>query len=148
MPITAPDLLDLSQDEVDDLFRRSEPGPLPDGEGDGRALIAPGTVLSEPAAIIAHIFAWKGKIFDRAKGQLINEVGPFGHLAVPAKVYVGESWFDQRPAIVLDYSAGSVIAKHIRDEIREVAPGLYLGIAYWDEDKVLNFSLQFDTPES
>ncbi len=97
--------------------------------------------------MIAHLFAWKGKIFDREKGQLINEVGPFGHLAVPAKMYLGESWLDQRPAIVLDYSAGSMLAKHIRDEIRSVAPGLYLGIAYWDEDKVLNFSLQFKTTD-
>ena len=146
MPITAPDLLDLTQDEVDELFSKSEPGPIPSGEGEGTAIIAPGTVLSEPAAVIAHLFAWKGKIFDPVKGQLINEIGPFGHLAVPAKIYLGESWLDKRPAIVLDYSEGSLLARHIRDEIRSVAPGLYLGVAYWDDDKVLSFSLQFDTP--
>lgn len=146
MPITAPDLLDLTQDEVDELFRDSEPGPIPSGEAEGTAIIAPGTVLSEPAAVIAHLFAWKGKIFDPVKGRLINEVGPFGHLAVPAKIYLGESWLDHRAAIVLDYSEGSMLARHIRDEIRLIAPGLYLGVAYWDDDKVLSFSLQFDTP--
>ena len=72
-----------------------------------------------------------------------------GYWAVPpAQVYVGESWFDHRPAIVLDYADSSVLARHIRDEIREVDDGLYLGIAYWDEDKVLNFSLQFGEEES
>jgi hypothetical protein len=144
MPITTPDLLDLSQDEIDDLFRRSEPGPIPAGEGEGTALIAPGSVLAEPSAVIARLVAWKGKIFDAEKGELINEIGPTGHLAVPAKVYLGDSWFDHQPAIVLDYSEGGLLTKHIRDEIREVAPDLYLGIAYWDDDKVLNFSLQFD----
>jgi hypothetical protein len=147
MPITAPDLLDLSQDEIDDLFRRSEPGPIPAGEGEGTALIAPGTVLSEPAALLAHLFAWKGKIFHPEKGELINEIGPFGHLAVPAKVYLGDSWYDDKPCIVLDYSHDGPLARHIRDEIREIATGLYLGIAYWGDDKVLSFSLQFKEPQ-
>ena len=144
MPITAPDLLDMDQDAIDDLWRTLEPGPVPDGMGQGTVLIAPGTILSDAAATIAHVVAWKGKRFDAAKGQLINEVGPFGHDAVPARVYVDESWFDHGPAIVLDYENSGVLAQHIRDEIREVGGGLYLGIAYWDEDKVLNFSLQFD----
>ena len=148
MPITAPDLLDMDQDAIDDLWRGLETGPIPDGEGQGTVLIAPGTILSDAAATIAHVVAWKGKRFDAANGELINEIGPFGHHAVPAKVYVAESWCDHRPAIVLDYEESGVLARHIRDEIREVGAGLYLGVAYWDEDKVLNFSLQFGQEES
>jgi hypothetical protein len=143
MSITAPELLVRSQDELDDLFRSSEPGPIPVGEGEGTALIAPGTAFSEPAALLARLFAWKGKVFDPEKGELINEIGPFGFHAVPAKIYFGESWFDHRPCIVLDYSADGQVARHIRDEIRAVSPGLYLGIAYWDDEKVLSFSLEF-----
>jgi len=33
--------------------------------------------------------------------------------------------------------------QRIRDEIREVAPGLYLGVVFWDRLKILNFSLNF-----
>jgi hypothetical protein len=58
-------------------------------------------------------------------------------------VYVGESWSDHRPAIVLDYSETGILARHVRDELREVAAGLYLGVAYWEQEQVLNFSLQF-----
>ena len=63
--------------------------------------------------------------------------------AIIAKVYKSESWFDKKPCIVLDYSKTSLIAKWIRDEIREVAPGIYLGIVYWGEKKLIHFALKF-----
>jgi hypothetical protein len=148
MTITAPDLLDMSQEELDELFRQAEPGPIPVGEGDGTVIFAPDTPVAETAAKLANLIAWKGKVFDPVKGELRNEVGPFGDLAIRAKVYLDESWFDGKPAIILDYSKTSLVAKWIRDEIREIAPGLYLGIVYWDDNKILNFSLQFETPGS
>jgi hypothetical protein len=36
----------------------------------------------------------------------------------------------------------SLIAHWVRDEIREVAPGLYLGFLFWDHDRLLNFALR------
>jgi hypothetical protein len=148
MSVQAPDLIDMSQAELDDLFRSAEPGPIPDGEGDGTVIFAPDTPVSDTAAKLAHLLAWKGKVFDAAAGELRNEIGPTGALAIRAKVYVEDSWFDGKPAIVLDYSKTSLVAHWIRDEIRQVAPGLYLGIVYWDDDKILNFSLQFRVPAS
>jgi hypothetical protein len=50
---------------------------------------------------------------------------------------------DGAECIVLDYSETSLIAHWIRDEIPEVIPGLYLGLVYWDHDRVLNFVLRF-----
>ncbi len=143
MPVTAPDLLEMSHAELDDLFRGAEPGPIPDGEGDGTVVFAPDKPIAETAAKLAHLIAWKGKVFNSAAGELRNEVGPLGNLAIRAKVYRDESWFDGKEAIILDYSKTSLVAHWIRDEIREVAPGLYLGIVYWDHDKILNFSLKF-----
>ena len=61
-----------------------------------------------------------------------------------AKVYKEASWFDGEETIVLDYSKTSFVARQVRDEIREVAPGLYLGLVFWKKDKVLHFSLDFD----
>ena len=48
---------------------------------------------------------------------------------IPADVYLGESWVDGQPSLILDYSR-SKLWPDVRDEVREVAPGLYLGIMY------------------
>ena len=144
--ITAPDLLQMSHAELDDLFRRAVPGPIPNGEGDGTVIFDPDGPIAETAAKLAHFIAWKGKVFDAAAGELRNEIGPLGDLAIRAKVYQDKSWFDGNDAIILDYSKTSLVAQWIRDEIREVAPGLYLGIVYWEHAKILNFALQFTVP--
>ena len=137
------DLLDMREDELDALFRRSPPGEIPDGEADGTVLVAPGTRLSDTAARLLHFVAWQGKVFDREKGELRNKILPVGIQAVRAKVYKEPSWLDGKETIVLDYSKTSVVAQWIRDEIREVAPKLYLGLVFWERKKVLHFALKF-----
>jgi hypothetical protein len=82
-------------------------------------------------------------VFDRAKGELKNKILPMGHKAIVAKVYKDKSWLDQKECIVLDYSKTSLIAHWIRDEIREVAPDIYLGIVYWGKKKLIHFALKF-----
>lgn len=136
-------LIQMSQAQLDELFRSSPAGNIPQGEGKGTAIIAPGTELSEIAAKFIHLFAWQGKVFDPASGTLRNKILPVGLQAIIAKVYKDKSWFDGKECIVLDYSQTSLIAHWIRDEIREVAPGLYLGVVYWDNAKLINFSLLF-----
>jgi hypothetical protein len=140
-------LLDMNQEQLDDLFRNSPAGPIPQGEGDGTVIIATGTQLSEIAARFLRFFAWQGKIFNPERGDLRNEITPFGIQAIIAKVYKGESWLDGKECIVLDYSETSVVAQWIRDEIREVAPGLYLGVVYWSQTKLINFALKFHDGE-
>lgn len=143
MAVDVPQLSEMSSDELDTLFRRSDAGEIPNGEAEGTVLIAPGTALEGPAEKLIHLLIWKGKVFDRAKGELRNEILPFGVKAVRAKVYKEASWFDQKETIVLDYSHTSLIAHWIRDEIREVSPGVYLGLVYWQRDRVLHFALKF-----
>jgi len=143
-PITDPSqFLHMSDDQLDDLFRKSPPGEIPQGEGEGTAIIKPGSDISDDIARFVHLFTWKGKVFDPATGTLRNKILPLGHKAIVAKVYKEESWFDQKPCIVLDYSKTSLVAKWIRDEIREVAPGIYLGIVYWGKKKLIHFALKF-----
>ena len=60
-----------------------------------------------------------------------------------AKVYKDESWLDGEESIVLDYSKTSLVAHWVRDEIRVVAPGTYLGLVYWERTKILDFALEF-----
>jgi len=143
MTLDAAQLLKMSKAQLDELFCESPAGDIPTGEAEGTAIIDPGTELSEIAAKFVHIFAWQGKVFDPKTGELRNKILPVGVKAIIAKVYKDKSWFDGKECIVLDYSQTSLVAHWIRDEIREVAPHLYLGIVYWDKTKLINFSLVF-----
>jgi hypothetical protein len=133
----------MSQADLDALFKASAPGPIPDGEANGTAIIAPGTVYSPEIASFINHFAWQGKVFDAKAGQLKNRILPFGLNAIIAKVYVAASWLDGKDCIVLDYSETSLVAHWIRDEIRLISPGLYLGVVYWDRSRLIDFCLQF-----
>src|SRR4030088_948919 len=126
--INNPDeFLKMSSDQLDEIFRQSPAGEIPKGEGRGVAIIAPGTDISDDIAKFVNVFTWKGKVFDPVKGELRNKILPLGHKAIAAKVYKDKSWFDQKECVVLDYSKTSILAHYIRDEIREVSPGIYLG---------------------
>ena len=143
MAYTATQLLAMSQKQLDDLFSASPAGDLPNGEAEGTAIIASGTVFGPEIAALINIFTWKGKTFDAAHGTLTNRILAFGLNAIVAEVYKASSWFDNNECIVLDYSKTSLVANHVRDEIREIAPGTYLGLVYWDKDRAIHFSLQF-----
>jgi hypothetical protein len=143
MAITVPDLLKMSQAQLDELFTTSPPGAIPDGEAKGTAIIAPGTTYTDEIAEFINHFAWQGKNFDAKKGALRNRILPFGFNAIIAKVYKGPSWLDGKECIVLDYSETSLLAHWIRDEIREIAPGLYLGKVYWGKKRLIDFAVEF-----
>jgi hypothetical protein len=144
MTVTRVDLVKMSQFELDEIYRNSYRGEIPDGNARGTAIIAPGSPVTEGMASLVDMLAWQGKIFYREQGYLLNKMSPFSWELVDAKVYVGNSWLCEGESIILDYSQSSFfLAQPIRDEIREVAPNLYLGNAYWDKTRVLNFVLEF-----
>ena len=143
MPYTIPQLLAMSQKELDDLFTNSLPGDIPNGEAQGTAIIAPGTTYSQDIAKLIDHFGWQGKNFDAASASLKNRITAFGLNAIIAKIYKAPSWLDGKECIVLDYSQTSLVASHIRDEIRLIGPGMYLGKVYWDKKRTIDFALQF-----
>jgi hypothetical protein len=143
MPYDAAKLLTLTQAELDDLFRASPAGDIPDGPAKGTAIIAPGTPYSAPISELINVFGWQGKVFDSTKGVLKNKILVFGFEAILARVYKGPSWLDGQECIVLDYSETSVLAHYVRDEIRLIGPGFYLGKVYWSHDRLIDFCLQF-----
>jgi hypothetical protein len=136
-------LLDMTQEQLDDLFKASPAGDIPNGEAEGTAIIAPGTRISAAKAKAINLFAWQGKVFDAEKGLLKNRILVFGFDAIVARVYKGPSWLDGKECIVLDYSDTSIVAQWIRDEIRQIGPGLYLGKVYWGKERLIDFALQF-----
>jgi len=144
MAVTLQDLTSMSQSQLDDLFRNSTINEIPDGDAQGTAIVAPGTDLELPILWFARWLAWQGKYVYRAQGYLVNKVGPLGFHLIKARVYKAPSWFDGKPAIILDYSQTSIVAHKVRDEIREVSPGTFLGIVYYGSDKTINFVLQFN----
>ena len=141
--VDTPQLLEMSPDELATLFRRSNAGEIPVGKMHGTLLVAPGTQIVGPAMRFARLLVWQGKVFDPVQGDLRNLILPFGVKAVRAKVYKDASWFDEQETIVLDYSKTSFVAKKIRDEIREVSPGVYLGLVFWERDKIALCALKF-----
>ena len=143
MAYTAEQLMAMYEKDLDDLFTKSPAGDIPNGEAQGTAIIAPGTKFSHPIASLINIFTWQGKTFDAAHGTLTNRILALGLNAIVAQVYKGDSWFDGKECIVLDYSKTSLLAEHVRDEIRLISPGFYLGLVYWKKDKTIHFALQF-----
>jgi hypothetical protein len=143
MDYDANQLMALSQAQLDELFRANRAGAIPNGPANGTAIIAPGTRYSMIIAEIINHFGWQGKVFDAANGFLKNRITALAVEAIIAKVYKGPSWLDGNECIVLDYSQTSLVAQRVRDEIRLISPGFYLGKVYWDKDRLIDFCLQF-----
>jgi hypothetical protein len=144
MTIDVHKFLEMSQAQLDELFMKSEAGPIPNGPAKGTAIIAPGTKFSAEIAAAINVFAWQGKNFDAEHGVLRNKISLLGLNAIVAEVYKGPSWLDQKECIVLDYSKTSTVAQWIRDEIRQIEPGTYLGKVYWGKKRLIDFALQFE----
>ncbi len=139
----------MSQNELDLLYGNAEAGPIPHGDSSGATLIFPGTPLYEK--VQASTMVWDGKVFDcpdpAGPGTLINKVN--GKLAFKADVYYGISLHDGKNCILIDYSKAPEFALfQVRDEIRKVADGLYLGRMYrhneaGQDEFMLNFTCDF-----
>ncbi len=145
MSETVSRLLDMDRAQLDEIYKNATPGKVPTGEMRGTAIVA-GTLLAQLYARFARLFAWQGKVFDIFVppdcGLLINKITPLSLTFIVAKVYRGASWMDGKETIVIDYSKSSFFAQKIRDEIREVEPGIYLGKVWWGRTLILDFTLE------
>lgn len=121
------DLARLEPEQLEALYARSAPGAIPRGRVRGLALVRPGTRLG-PALSRGSRAMWQGKVFADDGASSINRF--FGVRAVRAEVAYGPSWRDGSPAIILDYGRTSKVYENYRDELREVAPGIYLGLMF------------------
>ena len=137
--------LEMDRDQLDEIYKAAEAGPIPSGDTLGTAIVA-GSFFSRLYARFARLFAWQGKVFDlfppdHNSGILINKISAFSLTFIVAKVYKGPSWMDGKETIIIDYSKTSFFAKKIRDEIREIEPGVYLGKVWIGKTRVLDFAL-------
>lgn len=148
-------------DELDALYRAatvSKTMHAADGALVGRMLAVRGLPgpFAEPLRRWAgsRSFVWEGKTFaaksDGAGGghNRVFVPGVFGHQNLfPFETLFGPSAIDGKPTLILDYDldVNPGYIRHIHDEIREVAEGLFLGPAMWkrgdDKTLVLWFAL-------
>jgi hypothetical protein len=128
--VTAPQsmqqLVGMSAGDLQALYMASPPASVPSGFVPGRAIKNPGSRSTVGNSRRTRL-VWQGKIF-RDDGTMVNRVLGVGK-AIPADVYLGNSLLDGQPSLIFDYSR-SKLWPTVRDEVREVSPGLYLGIMY------------------
>ena len=132
----------MSYTELSALYLSAKrPNFVSDLDGHARgAMLAWRTPRSGPLAWLLRAFGgsasfpWEGKSFEGTsdEGTGINRVTFFGKRKwFPFKTRFDASFLDGKPSFVLDYSGpgNPPFIRSIVDEVREVAPGLYLGPA-------------------
>lgn len=126
--LTFQSLACMTRSELEAIYRNAQPGNLPTGSVQGRSIILPEESFEGRRSRMANAM-WKGKRFDSVNGAFVNQWA-IGR-AVRGRAYLGESWLDGQPSLILDYAGTSpLIWRNSRDEMREVAPGLYIGFMH------------------
>jgi len=142
------DLSERSVSELNDLYLQATmPANMSalDGRPKGRMLAIRGVDKTPLAGLIrmfskASLFPWGGKSFqstNKKEGSGINRINLtlLQRNWFPFNTVVESSAIDGKPCIYLDYDlAGNPwFIQRVRDELREVSPGLFLGPAMWKE---------------
>ena len=120
-------LLHLSYCELEALYRTLPAAELSCGYYEGTVLWGKKDFAREHAAGITSL-VWKGKWIYTEQATMLNQVGH--KQIVPATIYSGTSYIDGGPSLIFDYSCSTFFARKARDEVRQVCPGLYLGIMH------------------
>lgn len=143
--LTLDDLSSMDYAELDELYRD---GRVPadfsalDNKPKGRMIAVRGladTPLHPVVRAISRLplFPWDGKTLTSTGTQTSDGINRI-KLGVtmdwfPFKTRVEKSVIDGKDTIYLDYEqpGNPIFIQKIRDELREVAPGMYLGPAMW-----------------
>jgi hypothetical protein len=129
--------------QLEELYREGKrPATVSDLDGDAKgAMLAWRSPARGPLAWLlrvfgaSSIFPWEGKSFKSQSNDLgegINRVNLLKRMRwFPFKTRFDASFLDGKPSFILDYSGpgNPPFVRSIVDEVREVAPGLYLGPA-------------------
>jgi hypothetical protein len=140
--LTLDDLAKLDPDELMDLYRKAKTPRLADLDGklDGRMLAAPRAQQPHVRRWLKRfaksgLFPWQGKTFEHETAEhghgvnrLLGERVNWFHF----ETSVGPSKAGDFDSVHLDYShdRNPPLVRDVLDEVREVAPGLWLGLAY------------------
>lgn len=112
--------------EWEAVFRSGTINCGPCGRTFGTVLYADG----KHPRIHAHLQGtiWKGKTFH-CDGTFTNRwLG--GVHAISTSTYIDTSWLDGQPCLVMQYPPDAPIFGNVRDELRQICPGVWLGRSY------------------
>jgi hypothetical protein len=139
-PRTLDDLLALDAPALLALYQTAKTPKLADLDGDyeGRMLASPlgGERVGGAMRTLAkwRFFPWLGKSFTRGtdRGEGVNRVFKDSNKWFRFETTLGRSRAGDFDAVQLDYDrpGNPGVIRAVKDEVREVAPGLYLGQAY------------------
>ncbi len=142
MPNQLADLQGLNNSQLNELYDYGSAYEIPSANHPGRPHLLTGLPLpvpgyKGPSDLLG--FFWGGKIFSTdhvGDITLTNQVfpnTPFNFNNISAQVSIKNNSYtnDGEPVIFLDYNNSNIaIAQIVRDEMRLIAPDLYLGRAY------------------
>lgn len=126
-PLDVASLRRMDEAQLQALYGQGTVAGLPAGRVKGTVLPAPGTRRNAAMSAGARL-VWQGKVVDPSGTIAVNRF--FGVPAVKGRLYQGQSWLDGGPSLILDYTGTSRVYANNRDEIRLIAPGLYLGLMH------------------
>jgi hypothetical protein len=138
---TLDDLLALDGSALEALYQSARVPRIADVEGDLRgrmlAVVRLPSALSGPIRSFAssEVFPWRGKSFQPLtadRGEGCNRVIRDGWKLYRFETFIGPSRAGAFEALQLDYDLPSnpFFIRAIKDEIRELRPGLWLGQAW------------------
>jgi len=146
MPSHLEDLQQLDDRDLNELYDYGTAYVIPGSNNPGTEWLLTGLPLpvpgyAGPSALLN--FFWGGKVFTTdhiGNRTLTNQIAPTTPISfnnVSAEVSIRENSLtnDGEPIIFLNYKRSNIsIARSVRDELRLIAPKLYLGRAYLKND--------------
>ena len=139
---TLNDLAVLDPDQLMKLYKTARTPTLEelDGKLTGRMLAVPRLQKPQVSALLqkfarSRLFPWQGKTFMHETsnhGHGVNRLLGERVTWFRFHTFVGRSHAGDFDAVHLDYShdGNPPVVRKVKDEVREVAPGVYLGLAY------------------
>jgi len=153
--VTVDDLVKKDKAQLDQLFREGETpdeGAL-EGETRGRVLAGRGPLRlgAVRQAVNGPWLPWKGKTFGAVSGKNRIEVGPVKRQEFEFDTKVQPSLLpDDNDVLTLDYDkpVNPPGIRQIRDDLKEIDDGVYLGTANLDIGDDYEFVLYFGLEET
>ena len=129
-------LRSLNRSELKQLYRELEPPSFDQIKGEFESeLLCQGGSFSEALTrkLLNSYGEWVGKAFEPTTDQMgygytcFNKGGVV-HAALPSVIRIGDSLTGNGQAMLIEYPASRGMARLMADEVRQLCPGLLLGI--------------------
>lgn len=154
-------LLDLPVPELARMYETAKTPTIPEVQGDLRGRMLAWPVLSDRHGVQGFFrafagskaFPWRGKSFaphDAARGEGINRIIKDRWKLFRFDTFIGKSRQGDFEALQLDYDlpGNPPIIRSIKDEIRTVEPGVWLGQAWFVTPRTKFLWLYFGLAEA